>query len=69
MLTGDCRDYRDCRDCRDYRDCKETVLAVETVKTEDLKKYESLTDSLTDNLKARDASASKKSKSLWCKNV
>ena len=33
----------------------ETVDTVETVQTEDLEKY----DSLTDNLKARDASASK----------
>ena len=38
----------------------ETAEAAETVYTEDLKKYDSLTYSLTDNLKARDASASKK---------
>ena len=38
----------------------ETVETVETVQTEDLKKV-SLTDSVTDNLKARDASASKNS--------
>ena len=37
----------------------ETVETEETVQTEDLKKYDSLTDSLSDNLKARDASASK----------
>ena len=37
----------------------QTVETVETVYTEDLKKYESLSYSLTDNLKARDASASK----------
>ena len=42
----------------------ETVETAETVLTEDLKKYDSLTDSLTDNLKARDASASKKAKSF-----
>ena len=41
-------------------DTVETVETVETVYTEDLKKYESLSYSLTDNLKARDASASKK---------
>ena len=56
--SGDCSDWRGCRDCKDYRDCKETVYAVETVKTENLKKV-SLTYSVTDNLKARDASASK----------
>ena len=38
----------------------ETAEAAKTVYTEDLKKYDSLTYSLTDNLKARDASASKK---------
>ena len=41
-----------------------TAETVETVETEDLKKYHSLTHSLTqlltDSLKARDASASKK---------
>ena len=37
----------------------QTVETVETVYTEDLKKYESLSYSLTDNLKARDASTSK----------
>ena len=38
----------------------ETVETVETVQTEDLKKkYDWLTDSLTDNLNARDASAYK----------
>ena len=36
-----------------------TVLTLLTLLTEDLKKYLSLTHSLTDNLKARDASASK----------
>ena len=35
----------------------------ETVQTEDLKKYELITHSLTDNLKARDASASKNASS------
>ena len=43
---------------------EETVQTVETVQTEDLKKYVLLTDSLTDNLKARDASASKNLQSL-----
>ena len=37
----------------------ETAEAEETEETENLKKYDSLTYSLTDNLKARDASASK----------
>ena len=38
----------------------ETAEAAKTVYTEDLKKYGLLTLSVTDNLKARDASASKK---------
>ena len=38
----------------------ETVETVVTVYTEDLKRYESLTHLITDNMKARDASASKK---------
>ena len=37
----------------------ETAEAAKTVYTEDLKKYDSLTHSVSDNLKARDASASK----------
>ena len=37
----------------------ETAEAAKTVYTEDLKKYHSLTQSVSDNLKARDASASK----------
>ena len=37
-----------------------TVETVETVQTDNLKKYELITHSLSDNLKARDASASKK---------
>ena len=37
----------------------ETLETAETVYTEDLKKFDSLTHLLTDNLKARDASASK----------
>ena len=36
-----------------------TVETVETIETEDLQKYRSLTYSLSDNLKARDANASK----------
>ena len=40
----------------------ETVKTVETEITENLKKYHLLTHSLTDNLKARDASASKNKK-------
>ena len=39
---------------------EETEKTVETVYTEDLKKYDLLTHLMTDNLKARDASASKK---------
>ena len=38
----------------------ETVETADAANTEDLKKYELLTYSLSDNLKARDASASKK---------
>ena len=43
----------------------ETVETKETVLTEDLKKKQSLTYSLTDSLKARDASASKKQTKHW----
>ena len=39
------------------------IKNAETVLTEDLKKYDPLTYSLSDNLKARDASASKNSPS------
>ena len=46
----------------------ETAKTVETKITENLKKYDSLSYSLTDNLKARDASASKKKKLLGLKN-
>ena len=38
----------------------ETAETAEAVMTENLKKYDSVTYSLSDNLKARDASASKK---------
>ena len=71
--TVDCWDCRDCSYCSyclycsfcSYRSfclycsfC--SYCFVETVEIEDLKKYESVTYSVTDNLKARDASASKK---------
>ena len=46
-------------ECRYSVNTVEIVVTVKTAKTEDLKKYQLLTCSLTDNLKTRDASASK----------
>ena len=57
VVTEETVETEDCGDCGAVK-IVETVETVETVYTEDPKKV-SLTYSVTDNLKARDASASK----------